>query len=173
VLLRASVALAALWTAVFLVSAEARASVVLDLDVTGLVARAGHVLRGVVESERIDEPRPGQVVTLYSVRVIERWKGESPATVVVRQPGGQSGERSLQVAGAARMRPGEQVVLFLEASRGAHVPLTMAGGVFHLEGGRARRHLAGLQLLPTGAEGIPEELSIERLEQWIRSAVGR
>ena len=66
------------------------------------------------ESEaRWDDDRRG-ISTWTNLQIIEVLKGKAPASLVVRQPGGEVGNIGAHVSGAARFAPGEEVLLFLE-----------------------------------------------------------
>ena len=55
-----------------------------------------------------------RISTYTELKVLEPLKGSPGASVLVKQPGGEVGEKGQHVAGAARFAPGEEVVLFLE-----------------------------------------------------------
>src|SRR3954470_15031856 len=69
-------------------------------------------------------PGGGQIFTTVVLRPIEIWKGEPAAEIVVLVPGGEVGELSQTVHGAAAFADGEEVVVFLERR---------APGVFRVE----------------------------------------
>ena len=56
----------------------------------------------------------GEIWTFTTFEVEERWKGQAPERIEVKQIGGRAGPVVSIVPGAPRFRPGEEAVLFLE-----------------------------------------------------------
>ncbi|HZX93813.1 MAG TPA: hypothetical protein VFE90_04815 [Myxococcales bacterium] len=57
----------------------------------------------------------GEIFTTVVLRTLETWKGAPAAEVTVLVPGGEVGDLSQTVQGAAAFQDGEEVVLFLRA----------------------------------------------------------
>jgi hypothetical protein len=84
-------------------------------DVESLTAAADAVVRARVESRSSAwSPGGGQIFTKVVLRSIETWKGAAEAQVTVLVPGGEVGELSQVVQGAAVFGEGEEVVVFLQ-----------------------------------------------------------
>jgi len=150
---------------------DARASAVLDRPIEEMTARSALVVRGkVVKTEARWDASHRRIQTYTQVRVSESLKGQAPATVLVRQPGGHVGELEQLVAGAAEFAPGEDVVLFLERApdeAGAHLVAGMSAGAVRLERAntgelRAVRRLSGLELVKMRDRGPAEVRVVDR-----------
>jgi hypothetical protein len=77
--------------------------------------------------------RGAGIWTVTDFAVEESWKGSSSTHVQVRMPGGRAGHVIRLVPGAPRFRPGEEVVLFLERTRGGDWSITAWGeGTFRI-----------------------------------------
>ncbi|MBI3185837.1 MAG: hypothetical protein HYZ28_27180 [Myxococcales bacterium] len=174
-----------------LAAATASATVIVSQTIEEMAASAPVIVRGTVGQiqTRWDEGQR-RIWTYAEIRVEERLKGEAPAILLVRQPGGVVGPIGQKVSGAAQFKEGEEAVLFLE--RAADDPTVF--GVWSLAAGkvaferskvgelRAVRHLEGLALyqrtpdakLPRiwslGQEdlGTPQQL-LERVRRAIRA----
>ena len=107
----AGVALAALVGA-----GAAPATTYLPITDADLIRRSSVVVRGAVESVRVEEG-PAGFVTVYRFRVEETWKGGSAPEIEVLVPGGSNGTRGTTVWGMPEFRPGDEEVLFLNAGR--------------------------------------------------------
>jgi len=94
------------------------------LSQTELATESAAVIRGTIGEQKVVLPpewkRP---ITQTEVRVAEVLYGKAPMTVVVEQIGGEWGGETLYVAGDAKLKPGEEVVLFL-MERDGHWLLT-------------------------------------------------
>lgn len=83
-------------------------------DVASLTAAADAVVRGqVVRRSSGWGAGGGQIFTTVVLRPIETWKGAIEREISVLVPGGEVGELSQTVQGAALFRDGEEVVVFL------------------------------------------------------------
>jgi hypothetical protein len=105
--------------------------------------------------------------------------------ITVRQPGGEVGTVGLRVSGAARMRRGETVLLFVRPVHNVYVPVGMTQGKYELYKDivgtwRARRDLSGVsfaQLNPSGKVVIRAEATstpdpaLTSLRQQVQTAV--
>jgi hypothetical protein len=77
--------------------------------------------------------RNGEIWTVTSFRAVEIWKGGLPARFQVWMIGGRSGQFTSYVPGVPRFRPGDEVVLFLEPTRGGMLSITAWGeGTFRI-----------------------------------------
>lgn len=103
-------------------------------------------LAEVVESRALHSD--GTIVTATTLRVLERWRGDAPDTLIVWTPGGTIGELRAHVAGAEHYKVGERVVVFLEGGRNAPWrALSLAWSVFYVEGEDAVRRPAGIHTI--------------------------
>jgi hypothetical protein len=142
--------------AVLALAATASATVVRRLTMDELAASSPVVVRGVVVEQQVraSDASAGRLETLTEIRVTDRLRGESNATLLVRQPGGELAGVGHDVSGRARFQKGEDVLLFLEpAADDATVYLVrgMSSGKVRFEKShtgelRAVRDLQGLAL---------------------------
>jgi hypothetical protein len=94
-------------------------------DVESLAAAADAVVHAqVTRRSSAWAPGGGQIVTTVVLRPLEIWKGDPAGEIVVLVPGGEVGELSQVVQGAAAFADGEEVVVFLRRR---------APGVFQVE----------------------------------------
>lgn len=110
----------------------ARSTTLAQLSLSQLVSAA----RAVVYAEVISNHcqwRDGEIWTMTSLRVLDNWKGNSPAQIDVWMIGGAVGRITSYVPGAPRFRPGEEAVLFLEPTRAGTMSITAWGeGTFRV-----------------------------------------
>lgn len=128
----------------------AAATTLLAQDVPALTRASSVIVRGTVTGSKARWSGDGaRIFTETTLQVSERWKGEAPETLVIQQPGGEVGEVGQLVHGVARFRPGEDVVVFLEAHGPRHLVTGMLQGKFVVERSSdgkasfARQELAG------------------------------
>jgi hypothetical protein len=77
----------------------------------------------------------GNIWTVTDFDVVEAIKGTPPQRVLVRLPGGRVGHISTRVEAVPEFHPGEQAVLFLEATRaGDYAVVAWAEGTFRIRG---------------------------------------
>lgn len=179
-LLRTGLLAALLSTAlVLLLPAAAHASLVLELSVPELTARAALVVVGTVGRPVSAATRSGRIVTRTPITIGAVWKGTPPEALVVRRLGGTFEGVGQRVEGEVELREGEQVVLFLEPvdggefrtvglSQGKFAVSTVAGRL------QAAQSLEGLAVLRRSG-GEPEApASLKRelggLEAEVRAA---
>jgi hypothetical protein len=102
-----------------------------------------------------------RIWTWTEVEVTERIKGSTPATVLVKQPGGEVGKIGQGVSGVAQFTQGEDCVLFLEPSTdeaGTYVVRALAAGKISIVGRQGRsvavRDVSGLSFARPGAPDL-------------------
>lgn len=117
-----------------LISATARATVVLPADLNELSHDAVAIARGriVATEPQWKEGRRG-IETLVTLETETYLKGSLGSVVQFRVPGGTLGRFSSVVVGAPQFTVGQRVILFL-GSRGPSIPyvLGLSQGVFRL-----------------------------------------
>jgi hypothetical protein len=125
---------------------EAVATTLARMSIEQMSQRAEVIVRArCLESATVWDA--GEVWTLTSFEVEEVWRGPATARITVRLLGGRVGDLTSSVAGVPRFRPGEEVVLFLEATqRGDLSVVSWEQGTF-----RIRRDLA------TGQENVTQD----------------
>jgi hypothetical protein len=75
----------------------------------------------------------GEIWTITSFDVEERWRGSPPAQITVRLLGGSLGDITSHVSGVPRFSPGEDVVLFLQPTiRGDFSVVSWEQGTFRI-----------------------------------------
>src|SRR5947209_11551083 len=101
------------------------ATVLGPADVESLTAAADTVVHAqVARRSSAWAPGGGQIFTTVVLRALETWKGDAAAEVVVLVPGGEVGDLSQTVQGAAVFGEAEEVVVFLHRR---------APGIFEVE----------------------------------------
>ena len=166
---RALLAAAALLAALPAAAATARVASVEEL------ARASDlVVRGEVLRQRSRLGADGsRIYTFVEIRVAQSWRGQAPAVVTVRVPGGVVGDRGQRVDGAAAFADGDEVVVFLAPAGRVHQVTGMAQGKFAVRAGEARPDLSGLRLVPRRlppGERASGPMPVEELERRVRGA---
>ena len=161
---------AALAFAFALVPIVSSATVVMQLSMEQLTARATLVVRGTVEGARAVSKEDGSIWTVTSLIVTERLKGVGISKVTIKQPGGSLGGMNQSVSGTALFTEGEDVLLFLEPAadeKNSFVVLGMASGKvsFEVVNGQkmAVRHLDGVSFAKAGSRQIERVENLERL----------
>lgn len=106
------------WVAVavlLLLSANARATVVVDLPLEEMARQAPLVVQGFVEARTSSWSDDGErIITRTQIRVTGNLKGASGSYITLRQTGGEVDGLIAHIPGDARLQVGEEVVLFLE-----------------------------------------------------------
>lgn len=122
--------LALLFFPLFLISTRATTLARLSLD--QLAAGSAAVAR--VRCARAESRwESGSIWTVTTLEVMETMKGNLPAEISVRLPGGRVGHLSAAVEGAPRFIPGSEAVLFLEPSlAGGFTVAGWAEGTFRI-----------------------------------------
>ena len=144
-------------------SGLAYGSVVVRLDLPGLVRRAEAVFEGKCLSTRPVLDGAGNVATAVTVRISRSFKGvPTGADVEFRIPGGERGEVGLLIPGMPGFAPGEEILVFLtpESWTGIRMPVGLGQGKFRVETDartgekKLARSLGGLDLVDP-ATGAP------------------
>lgn len=167
----------------------ALSATVLKLDNNQMTARATTIVYGSVEGLTAGQsPNSRLIYTEVKLRVKETWKGKAGASYSFRHPGGVLNGRGMMIAGAARFKLGEEVVLFVDDAdpkTGCAFTIGLAQGKFTVERdpatGQKRVHRAltaldfvdGKTLQPTSAPKPDTKLSLADLRAQIRSAVSK
>jgi len=143
------------------------ATLVGPADVESLAAAADAVVYGqVVRRSSAWAPGGGQIFTTVVLRPIETWKGASAGEVSVLVPGGELGELSQMVQGAAAFNDAEEVVVFLHRrAPGTYGVERLALGKFVVgapagslkRAHRDRRGLTCLRCDPAESDDLPLE----------------
>ena len=123
----------AVLTAVVVVglSAPARASLMVPLDLTELVRRSDHIaVADVVSVEAAWDARHERILSTIKLDVVEAWKGSAaPATrITIVQPGGTVGDITMVVFGMSQFQPGERSLLFLRGTMSSAAVVGMTQG---------------------------------------------
>jgi hypothetical protein len=138
-----------------LLPAAAGATVARWMEIDELLATSEVVVRARVIEQRESSPVAGEKPRTDTVlEVLQRYKGDAGDRVVVRQIATRQGEVRTAVAGDASFTMGEEVVVFLYASRdfpGIHFLTALAQAKFSVDRGGGgvllRRDLTDLGIL--------------------------
>jgi hypothetical protein len=104
----------------------ARATTLVRLSLDQLVAGADAVAR-VRCTYAESRWEGGSIWTVTTAEVVESMKGNLPAAISIRLPGGRAGHFTATVDGTPKFRPGDEAILFLSESRAGGY--TVAGWV--------------------------------------------
>lgn len=119
-----------------LICTSVYATVVVNETIEEMAQKSPVIVRGnVLDTAQAWDANHRSIWTTSRVEVLESIKGEAKGTIDVRQPGGQVGDVRVEVAGAAQLAKGEEVVLFLEPMKretNAYVVRSMAAGKVRL-----------------------------------------
>jgi hypothetical protein len=139
--------------ALLLVPTAVFATVVIGETIEDMARASTMVVRGrVLQVQPQLEERSGRINTYADIQVIEVLKGPRVSSVLVKQPGGEIGNRGTHVAGAGQFKNGEDTVVFLEQAPdepGVFILRALAAGKVDFEKSskgelKAVRHLGGL-----------------------------
>jgi len=155
------------------------ATVLGPADVESLTAAADAVVYGqVVRRSSGWAPGGGQIFTTVTLRPIEIWKGAFAGEVAVLVPGGEVGDLSQTVQGAAAFADAQEVVVFLHRrAPGTYGVERLALGKFAVGAPaglpkRALRDRRGLMCLRCGpAES--DDLPLDELRARVLASVRR
>lgn len=115
-----------------LIAIAAHATTFVRLDFAGLTRASAAIarLRCLASESRLEN---GQIWTETRFAVLETEKGNPPAILTVRTPGGSAAGMTAHVDGVPRFQPGEEVFLFLYARPGEpYRVLGWAQGTFRI-----------------------------------------
>jgi len=118
--------------AALLVCAGASATTLMHMSVARMTDAADVIVHAqcVGSATGWDE---GEIWTFTSFQTLEVWKGAAAAHITVRLLGGRAGNLTSSVAGVPHFQPGEEVVLFLQASgRGDYSIVSWVQGTFRI-----------------------------------------
>lgn len=133
--------LAALAAATF--ATFASATVIVHETLDAKAQRVPLIVRGrVARSIAAWDAQKRTIWTWTELTVTEAIKGKPGALVLIKQPGGEVGERGQAVSGAATFKEGEDCVLFLE-------PAPLEASAFMVSG------MAAGKILMTEVNGLP------------------
>ena len=105
--------------AFLLVASAASATVIVPMPDEALVGQSDLIATGVVEHVRPVTTADGAVETWASIRVIDTLKGSGHGgRIVMRQPGGRVGTRSVTVFGTTAFASDEAVLVFVRREVG-------------------------------------------------------
>lgn len=165
--------------AVVLASVAAVASVVRSASIEELVQKSTAVVEVDVGTHTVrHDQESGRIWTLTEVTTRDTLHGEERESWVVATPGGRVGNVDQQVSGAAQLRKGARMVLFLTtAAEDRHLVLGESAGAYtlHRRAGsdewQARSDRGGLVLVDADGErtaGVDGELSAGELRKRVR-----
>jgi hypothetical protein len=149
------------------------------LDVESLTASADAVVHGrVIRQSSGWGKGGGQIFTTVVMQPIETWKGASQREITVLVPGGEVGDLSQTVQGAAAFHDGEEVVVFLRRRAAATYAVEgMALGKFAVATPanlpkRAVRDRRGVTCLRCGP-GEQDDLALDELRARVLGSAQR
>jgi Na+/H+-translocating membrane pyrophosphatase len=148
------------------------------LSVEQMAQKATAVVRGRVEGCSAAF-RGRSIYTNCTVRISERWKGETGATASVSIPGGSVQGLTQSVSGAPSLTQGQEYVLFLwTGQKGVTHLIGLSQGAFELAGaktdGVAQRAATGASLLDSSGREVaddPVEMRVSELRNRVRKAL--
>jgi hypothetical protein len=113
-----------------LAAPDASASIVVALDLPGMVSRADHIaVVDVMSVTAAWDDRHERIVSTIDLAVVERWKGSADAThFSVAQLGGTVGDVTMVVNGMSQFSVGERALVFLRGTPQHAGVLGMAQG---------------------------------------------
>lgn len=131
--------LAVLLSALVWLTMPVAASTLLPADFRQVVSDATLIVRGRITDVRAVRSAAGDVETVATIAVDAALKGDAPAFVAMRLPGGTIGRYRTVMPGTPLVRVGEAGIYFLKrAPGGALWPVGLASGVYRVAvtGGR-------------------------------------
>jgi hypothetical protein len=109
--------------ATMFVTASLHATTLARLSLNQLAAAADGVAR-LRCSSTVSQWGNGSIWTLATMDVVESMKGNLPAQLIVRVPGGRVGHLTTTVDGTPKFSPGDDAIVFLEKSSAAGYSVT-------------------------------------------------
>jgi glycine/D-amino acid oxidase-like deaminating enzyme len=141
---------AALLLAALSMACPVRATTLARMSLDQLAQAAGAVVRARCASTS-SRWENGAIWTFSEFEIVERFKGSTPTHIRVRLPGGRVGHISTRVEEAPEFRPGDDAVLFLEASGdGSYGVTAWAEGTFRIR----RSSESGPELVTQDSSGV-------------------
>jgi hypothetical protein len=150
------------------------------LSLEQMAQQSTEIVRGRMVSSAAEQ-RNGIIFTRTRFQVLERWKGQTAATVDISVPGGTLGKLHQTFAGSPALAPGSEYVLFLWTGKsGVTQVIGLSQGVFDLQvdtKGQAQVARAASSATMLSATGqpvadAPVRMSLADLDRAIRSALG-
>ena len=170
---------------IFLLAVAAAATTVIPMSVERLATQSSHIVYaralGHHSAWNADHTR---IFTYTQFQVMQTLKGNTPATIVVKQLGGHAGGYNMKVAGVRYWQNGEDAVLFLQ-------PTAPSDGTYRVTGlmqgnFRATQTSSGKVVVSNGVPEAKEvaasgevqayrgsQMTLQELERRVRQAVGR
>src|ERR1700674_5765152 len=94
------------------------ATTIVPVSVERLTGESSHVVEGQASQSWSQwNPQHSLIFTYTRFQVARTLKGQAPATIVVKQPGGSAEGYTQKIAGVRHWRAGDQAVLFLRPSQ--------------------------------------------------------
>lgn len=152
--------LRAIVAAILLVPSVVLATVVIAETIEEMTQASPVIVRGrVLQVQPQLEEASGRIYTYADLQVSEVLKGPRLTSILVKQPGGEIGNRGTAVAGTAKFKEGQDTVLFLEPAvdeQNVFIVHGLAAGKVDLEKSakgelRALRKLDGLGFAVKGS----------------------
>ena len=147
----------------FVVPSSVGATVVLEVGLEEMTHASQVILHGKVSAVEVLERsgEPGAIYTEVTCRAGEVLKGSarvpSSGLLTISLVGGTLGGKTLKIPGMPVFSPGEEVVLFLEATATNYAICGLQQGLFRVDSTgsvkRVSRQLAGLGMARMGAGG--------------------
>jgi len=166
-----------------LAPSTASATVAEELSIEELTSEAILVVRARVAAQYVvpDRGPRGQIYTRTELTVLDYLKGDGLRALTVQQLGGQYGDLEMRVTGNAALRPGDEVVVFLDhdPQMGLSYVIGLAQGLFRVNRtahtARVDRDVSGISFYAVGAMpyALPTlVLDLETLETRVRFESG-
>lgn len=118
------------------IASGAQATVVVKTSLEEMTLRSEVVMQAVVVEQKVVEDKPGKIVTLTTLRVVDGISGVKTGDVVtVYQIGGRLGDTAAWIPGAHHFKQGEEIVFFgvkLAKRPGHVVPWAIGYGLFDI-----------------------------------------
>src|SRR5215510_11328057 len=137
-----------------------------------LARSADAIVAGTIRQIETVADAAGAIRTLVSVEVERTYKGAPHDLVMLREPGGHVGGRTLWIAGSPSFTVGERDLLFLSADPEGGARVTALGmGQYHLDGSGNRLRAERRLNEPVIGGARRRSLALTRLERTIARAV--
>ncbi len=155
------------------------ATTVVALDADTLIQKSRLIVQAVCSGYRCYRDDTQRIVTRYTFSILETLKGTERATLSFVQPGGVYQGIATVIPGLSSHAPGQESVLFLGPGGAYRLPVGLDQGVFRVvvdpQNGRlwVRRSLAGLHLLPSSGDPLPDHVTLEEFKGIVRAGIAR